>query len=42
MAEDAFKLYLRGTSKKGNNYGSHSIIINVSGKGFQLYTFTFG
>lgn len=25
-----------------NNYGSHSIIINVSGKGFQLYTFTFG
>jgi thiol-disulfide isomerase/thioredoxin len=25
-----------------NNYGSHSIIINVSGRGFQLYTFTFG
>ncbi len=25
-----------------NNYGSHSIIINVSGKGFKLYTFTFG
>jgi thiol-disulfide isomerase/thioredoxin len=25
-----------------NNYGSHSIIIKVSGKGFQLYTFTFG
>jgi thiol-disulfide isomerase/thioredoxin len=25
-----------------NNYGSHSIIIDVSGKGFQLYTFTFG
>jgi thiol-disulfide isomerase/thioredoxin len=25
-----------------NNYGSHSIIINVSGKGFELYTFTFG
>jgi thiol-disulfide isomerase/thioredoxin len=25
-----------------SNYGSHSIIINVSGKGFQLYTFTFG
>ena len=25
-----------------NNYGSHSIIINVSGKGFQFYTFTFG
>jgi thiol-disulfide isomerase/thioredoxin len=25
-----------------NNYGSHSIIINVNGKGFQLYTFTFG
>ncbi|MGB8934527.1 MAG: thioredoxin family protein [Candidatus Nitrosopolaris sp.] len=25
-----------------NSYGSHSIIINVSGKGFQLYTFTFG
>ena len=25
-----------------NNYGSHSIIINVTGKGFQLYTFTFG
>jgi len=25
-----------------NNYGSHSLIINVSGKGFQLYTFTFG
>jgi thiol-disulfide isomerase/thioredoxin len=25
-----------------NNYGAHSIIINVSGKGFQLYTFTFG
>jgi thiol-disulfide isomerase/thioredoxin len=25
-----------------NNYGSHSIIITVSGKGFQLYTFTFG
>ena len=24
------------------NYGAHSIIINVSGKGFQLYTFTFG
>ena len=25
-----------------SSYGSHSIIINVSGKGFQLYTFTFG
>jgi thiol-disulfide isomerase/thioredoxin len=25
-----------------NNYGSHSIMITVSGKGFQLYTFTFG
>ena len=25
-----------------NNYGSHSIIINVSGKGFKLYTLTFG
>jgi thiol-disulfide isomerase/thioredoxin len=25
-----------------NNYGSHSIIINITGKGFQLYTFTFG
>jgi thiol-disulfide isomerase/thioredoxin len=24
------------------NYGAHSIIINLSGKGFQLYTFTFG
>jgi thiol-disulfide isomerase/thioredoxin len=24
------------------NYGAPSIIINVSGKGFQLYTFTFG
>jgi len=25
-----------------NDYGAHSIIINVAGKGFQLYTFTFG
>ena len=25
-----------------DNYGVHSIIINVKGKGFQLYTFTFG
>jgi thiol-disulfide isomerase/thioredoxin len=25
-----------------NDYGSHSIIINITGKGFQLYTFTFG
>jgi thiol-disulfide isomerase/thioredoxin len=25
-----------------NNYGAHSIIINITGKGFQLYTFTFG
>ena len=25
-----------------NIYGSHSIIINITGKGFQLYTFTFG
>jgi thiol-disulfide isomerase/thioredoxin len=25
-----------------NSYGVHSIIINVKGKGFQLYTFTFG
>lgn len=24
------------------DYGSHSIIINITGKGFQLYTFTFG
>jgi thiol-disulfide isomerase/thioredoxin len=25
-----------------NYYGSHSIIINITGKGFQLYTLTFG
>jgi thiol-disulfide isomerase/thioredoxin len=25
-----------------NDYNAHSIIINVMGKGFQLYTFTFG
>jgi len=25
-----------------DSYGVHSIIINVKGKGFQLYTFTFG
>jgi hypothetical protein len=25
-----------------NDYNAHSIIINVIGKGFQLYTFTFG
>jgi thiol-disulfide isomerase/thioredoxin len=25
-----------------NDYNTHSIIINVKGKGFQLYTFTFG
>ena len=25
-----------------NDYGSHSIITNITGKGFQLYTFTFG
>jgi len=25
-----------------NAYGSHIIVINVTGKGFQLYTFTFG
>jgi hypothetical protein len=25
-----------------NDYSAHSIIINVKGKGFQLYTFTFG
>jgi thiol-disulfide isomerase/thioredoxin len=25
-----------------NDYNAHSIIINVTGKGFQLYTFTFG
>lgn len=25
-----------------NNYGAHSIVIDVKGKGFQVYTFTFG
>ena len=25
-----------------NNYTTHSIIIDVKGKGFQFYTFTFG
>jgi hypothetical protein len=25
-----------------NDYNAHSIIIDVKGKGFQLYTFTFG
>jgi thiol-disulfide isomerase/thioredoxin len=25
-----------------NDYGAHSVIIDVKGKGFQLYTFTFG
>jgi hypothetical protein len=25
-----------------DNYGAHSVIINITGKGFQLYTFTFG
>ncbi len=24
------------------DYGAHSIVIDVKGKGFQLYTFTFG
>jgi thiol-disulfide isomerase/thioredoxin len=25
-----------------NNYGAHAILIDVKGKGFQIYTFTFG
>jgi len=25
-----------------NDYGAHSIVIDVKGKGFQLYTYTFG
>jgi Thioredoxin like C-terminal domain len=25
-----------------NNYTAHSIVIDVKGKGFQFYTFTFG
>lgn len=25
-----------------NNYAAHSILIDVKGKGFQFYTFTFG
>ena len=25
-----------------NNYAAHYILINVKGKGFQFYTFTFG
>jgi thiol-disulfide isomerase/thioredoxin len=25
-----------------NDYGAHSVVIDVKGKGFQLYTFTFG
>jgi thiol-disulfide isomerase/thioredoxin len=25
-----------------NDYGAHSIVVDVKGKGFQLYTFTFG
>ena len=25
-----------------NNYTTHNIVIDVKGKGFQLYTFTFG
>jgi len=25
-----------------NNYSAHSIVIDVKGKGFQFYTFTFG
>jgi hypothetical protein len=25
-----------------NNYAAHSIVIDVKGKGFQFYTFTFG
>jgi hypothetical protein len=25
-----------------NDYNAHSIVIDVKGKGFQLYTFTFG
>jgi hypothetical protein len=25
-----------------NNYSAHYILINVKGKGFQFYTFTFG
>ncbi|MGN6632062.1 MAG: hypothetical protein ACTHKP_07465 [Nitrososphaeraceae archaeon] len=25
-----------------NNYTTHSIVIDVKGKGFQFYTFTFG
>jgi len=36
---DGQRLYNLGIH---NNYGAHSIIINVTGKGFQLYTFTFG
>ena len=25
-----------------NNYAAHNIVIDVKGKGFQFYTFTFG
>lgn len=34
-----FKLYNIGSAE---NYGTHSINIKIAGKGFRIYTFTFG
>ena len=34
-----FKLY---NIANAENYGSHALSINVAGKGFRIYTFTFG
>ena len=36
---DEQRLYNLVTNK---NYGEHTIVINVKGQGFQIYTFTFG
>jgi hypothetical protein len=39
VTSDEFKLYRIASAE---NYGEHFLSMKVSGKGFKIYTFTFG